>query len=104
MAEGGEEDRAKHGDSKRSRELLHGFQNTGGGADLVHAHAGEDELEELADAGTRAYADQEEAGQEIPGRRSMGPTQREGDCRCTGGDQHDPDMEEVTSESTHRDE
>jgi hypothetical protein len=67
VAEGREEDRAQDGDSERSRELLDGFQDTRGGADFVHGHAGEDELEELPDAGASACADEEEAGHEVPG-------------------------------------
>jgi hypothetical protein len=66
-AEGREEDGAKDGDSERGRELLYGFKDTRGGSDLIHVHAGQDELEKLPDAGTDACADEEEAGNEVPG-------------------------------------
>ncbi len=66
MAEDGNEDGAEDSDSERARQLLHGLEDPGGGTDLVHAHAVQDELEQLPDGGADARTDEEQAGDEVP--------------------------------------
>ena len=90
---GGEEDGAQDGDSECGGELLDGFQDTRGGSDLVHAHARQDELEQLSDGGADACADEEEARDEVPGRGGVRTGEDQGESGRAGGDEHNPDVE-----------
>src|ERR1700722_13325470 len=90
-----EEDRSEYGDSEGARELLDGLEYSGGGANLVHADAGQDEVEQLTDARPGTESDKKQAGGDTPRRAGGAPGPGRGQHARPRHDDEDAEVEQV---------